>query len=58
MFKDIFDIRDVLVFGGIGLLGYGLYLEYGLWLPLIVCGGLIMLLGLGFLTRQPPKVDK
>lgn len=58
MLKDLFDIRDILVFGGIGSLGYGLYLRFGLWLPLIVCGALIMILGLGFLTRQPPKAGK
>ena len=55
---NAFDIRDFCVFGGIGSLGYGLYLKYGQWVPFVVCGALIMLLGLGLLTRQPPKQGK
>lgn len=46
-----FDIRDILVFGGLAALGYGLHLRWGLWLALIICGALLMLLGLGFLIR-------
>ena len=42
----LLDIRDVLVFGGIGLLGYGLYLEWGLWLAFLICGSIIFALGL------------
>jgi len=40
-----FDIRDVLVFGGLGMLGYGLYLKWGQWLAFMVCGILLMIIG-------------
>ena len=39
------DIRDVLVFGGLGMLGYGLYLRWGEWLACMVCGVLLMIIG-------------
>ena len=39
------DIRDVLVFGGLGMLGYGLYLKWGQWLAFIVCGAVLMVIG-------------
>jgi len=41
----VFDIRDVLVFGGLGMLGYGLYLKWGQWLAFMVCGILLMIIG-------------
>lgn len=40
-----FDIRDIFVFGGLGMLGYGLYLQWGEWLALVTCGPLLMILG-------------
>jgi len=39
-----FDIRDVFVFGGLALLGYGLYL-FEPWISFSVCGGLLMIIG-------------
>ena len=39
------DIRDVLVFGGLGMLGYGHYLKWGQWLAFIVCGAVLMVIG-------------
>ena len=50
LFKGLwraFDIRDILVEGGLLMLGYGLYLKWGLWLGLMVCG--IILFSMGFL---------
>jgi len=41
----VFDIRDALVFGGLGMLGYGLYLRWGEWLGFMVCGILLMIIG-------------
>ena len=40
-----FDVKDFLVFGGLGMLGYGLYLKWGQWLAFIVCGILFMIIG-------------
>jgi len=40
-----FDIRDVFVLGGCGMLGYGLYLHWGQWLALTICGPLLMTIG-------------
>lgn len=39
------DIRDVLVFGGLVVLCYGLYLKWGQWLAFIVCGAVLMVIG-------------
>ena len=39
------DIRDVFVFGGLGMLGYGLYLLHP-WLGWSVAGGILMSLGI------------
>jgi len=39
------DIRDFFVFGGLGMLGYGLYLRWGSWLAFMVCGVLLMTIG-------------
>jgi len=50
-----FDSRDVFFFGGLSMLGYGLYLQYGQWLSFSVCGAILMLLGLGFLTKPAVK---
>lgn len=39
-----FDVRDLLVFGGMAMLGYGLYLLRP-WIAFTVCGSLLMLIG-------------
>jgi len=52
-FKGLIDVRDSFVFGGIGMLGYGLYLKWGLGWAFIVCGSLLMLYGLGWILRIP-----
>lgn len=39
------DVRDVLVFGGLGMLGYGLYL-FQPWVGWTVTGGILMGLGI------------
>jgi hypothetical protein len=45
-----FDRRDLLVFGGLSMLGYGLYLQSPS-LAFSVCGSIIMLIGLvGYFT--------
>lgn len=38
------DIRDLFVFGGLALLGYGLWL-YAPWLGFAVAGALLMTIG-------------
>ena len=43
---EFFEFRDILVYGGLIMLGYGLYLEWGLWLGLMVCGIIMFILGL------------
>jgi len=43
------DIRDILVFGGLGLLGYGLWLLRP-WLGFAVAGAVLM--GIGYLMRD------
>jgi len=43
--KDFIDVRDVFVFGGLGVLCYGLYLKWGQWLAFIVCGAVLMVIG-------------
>ena len=40
-----FDVRDVFILGGLGSLGYGLYLWKGLWLACMAGGGLLMIIG-------------
>ena len=57
LFKGLwntFEIRDVFVFGGLGLIGRGLYL-FEPWIAYVVTGVLLMLLGLGWLFRRPNK---
>ena len=41
---DAFDIRIVLFFGGLSLLGYGLFL-YQPWVSFSVCGVILMAVG-------------
>ena len=48
--KNWFDIRDIFVFGGLGMLGYGLYLKWGQWLAFMVCG--VLLMTIGYLMRD------
>ncbi len=49
-FWKAFDIRDIFVFGGLGMLGYGLY-EYQPWVSFSVCGALLMIIG--YIMRGP-----
>jgi len=44
------NVRDFFIFGGLFLLGYGLFL-YIPWVSYAICGLILMLLGLGWLTR-------
>lgn len=39
------DIRDCFVFGGLGLLGYGLYL-FRPWVSFTICGAILLALGI------------
>lgn len=39
------DVRDVFVFAGLSMLGYGLY-GYRPWVAYAVCGGILLLIGL------------
>lgn len=50
--KTTFGIRDIFIFGGISMLGYGLHL-YLHWLGFAISGGILLLLGLGWITRIP-----
>lgn len=50
--KKAFDVRDVLVYGGIFFIGYGLYQLYP-WLGFTAFGVVSMLLGLGWIIRVP-----
>ena len=48
LFKGLwaaFDIRDFFVFGGVGMLGYGIYLLKGQGWAFVVCGPLFMIIG-------------
>ena len=47
--KNGLDVRDFLVFGGLSMLGYGLYLLRP-WLGFAVAGALLM--GIGYLMRD------
>lgn len=38
------DIRDIFFFAGLGLLGYGIWMEKP-WLAFVVCGTILMLTG-------------
>ena len=44
------DLRDVLLLGGLAMLGRGLYVKCGEWLALVVCG--ILLMVIGYLMRS------
>lgn len=51
--KSAIGIRDIFVFGGMGMLGYGLYL-FKPWVCFVVCGSLLMAIGL-FLGKVSRK---
>jgi len=44
--KKIIDLRDVFVFGGIAMMGYGLWM-YKPWVAFAVCGAVIFRIGYG-----------
>jgi uncharacterized membrane protein len=48
--KNIFDRRDVFVFGGLILMGYGLYL-FKPWVSYVVIGAVLLWIGL-FLGKK------
>lgn len=50
--KKAFDARDVLVYGGLFFIGYGLHQLYP-WLGFTAFGVVSMLLGLGWIIRVP-----
>jgi len=50
----LIDIRDFFIFGGLSLIGYGLW-QVLPWVSCVVCGLISMLLGLDWLTRRPNK---
>jgi len=50
--KSSFDIRDLLVYGGLFFIGYGLHQLYP-WLGFTAFGIVSMLLGLGWIIRVP-----
>jgi hypothetical protein len=40
------DFRDFLLFGGLGLFGYGLYIGIAPWVSFVACGVIVMLIAL------------
>lgn len=48
--RNAFDIRDILVYGGLFCLGYGFYQLFP-WLGWVIFGLVSMLLGLGWIIR-------
>lgn len=44
----VFSVREAVVFGGLGVMTWGIYQRCD-WLALTICGGLLMLIGLGWL---------
>lgn len=53
LIMKIFDVRDFFVFGGLGMLGYGLWLLKP-WIAFTVCGVVFMAIGL-FTGRSSAK---
>jgi len=41
---EAIDFRDFVIFGGVGMIGYGLHL-YIPWVSFTVCGSLLMFVG-------------
>ena len=52
-----FDMRDVFALGGLAMLGRGLYIRWGEWLALSVCGALLIAIAL-FFGSKPEKPGK
>ena len=52
----VLDIRDFFVFGGVGMLGYGIYLLKGLGWALVACGPLLIVIG--YLMRDKEEGAK
>jgi len=48
--NEAVDVRDFFVFGGLGLIAFGLW-QIDQVLTYIICGSILMLLGLGWLQR-------
>ncbi len=46
----VIDLRDCFVFGGLGIMGYGLYL-FQPWVSFTVCGAILLAVGL-FISRS------
>ena len=46
----LIDLRDCFVFGGLGLLGYGLY-RFRPWVSFTVCGAVLLAIGI-FIGRS------
>ncbi len=46
------DVRDFLFFGGLAMMGYGLYLFHP-WVAFTVCGALLMLVGYAIRGGKP-----
>ena len=49
------DLRDVVVFGGLGLMGYGLWV-FRPWVSFAVCGA--VLIALGFIPVARGRVQR
>jgi hypothetical protein len=43
--RTAIDLRDLFVFGGLGLLGYGLF-QFRPWVAFAVCGAILLAIGL------------
>lgn len=43
--RKAIDLRDCFVFGGLGIMGYGLYLLRP-WIAFTVCGAIILAIGI------------
>jgi hypothetical protein len=39
------DLRDAFVFGGLGVMGYGLY-QFRPWVAFTVCGAILLAIGM------------
>lgn len=41
----VIDLRDCFVFGGLGVMGYGLY-QFRPWVSFTVCGAILLAIGI------------
>jgi hypothetical protein len=41
----LIDLRDCFIFGGLGLMGYGLY-QFRPWIAFTVCGAILLAIGM------------